>query len=53
MFSNFNNIEYVIICERLKLIKVKNINNIMQRILKYMQENFYKAREIILKQINK
>ena len=37
MFFNSNNIEYITAREKLELIKVENINEIMQRVLKYMQ----------------
>ena len=53
IFYNFDNIEYIIVREKFKIIKVEDINNIMQRILKYMQQNFYKTREVMFKQINK
>ena len=50
MSFSFNNIEYVI---ARKIIKIENISDIMQRILKYMQQNFYKIHKIMFKQINK
>ena len=53
MSFNFDNIEYIIVRERFKTIKAKNINDIMQRVLKYMQQNSYKTHKIIFKQINK
>ena len=53
MFFNSNNIEYITVCERFESIKAKNINEIMQRVLKYMQQQFHKAREVMIKQINK
>ena len=53
MFFNSNNIEYITARERFESIKVENINEIMQRVLKYMQQQFHKAREIMIKQINK
>ena len=53
MSFNFDNFEYVIACKKLKTVKVENINNIMQHVLKYVQQNSHKVREIMFKQINK
>ena len=53
MSFNLNNIEYIIVRERQKLIKTENINKIMQRVTEYMQQQFSKACRIIIKQINK
>ena len=53
MFFNFDNFKYVIVRKRFKAFKVEDINNIMQYVLKYMQQNLYKAREIMFKQVNK
>ena len=53
MFFSSNNIEYITARERLESIKVEDINEIMQRVLKYIQQQSYKAREIMIKQINK
>ena len=53
MFFSSNNINYIIVREKLKSVKVENISEIMQRVLKYMQQQFYKAREIMIKQVNK
>ena len=53
MFFNFDSFEYIIAREKFKIIKVENINDIMQHVLKYVQQNLYKAREIMFKQINK
>ena len=49
MSFNFNNIKYVIVREKLKIIKVENINDIMQCVLKYVQRNSYQAHEIMFK----
>ena len=53
MSFSFDNIEYIIVRKRLKAVKVENISDIMQRVLKYMQQNFHKAREVMFTQINK
>ena len=53
MFFNFDNFENVIIHERFNIVKIRNINDIIQHVLRYMQQNFYKARKIIFRQINK
>ena len=43
----------MIVRKKFKTIKIENINDIMQHVLKYVQQNFYKAREIMFKQVNK
>ena len=53
MFFSPNIIEYITARERFESIKVENINEIMQRVLKYIQQQFYKTREIMIKQVNK
>ena len=53
MFFSSNNIEYITARERLESVKVEDISEIMQRELKYMQQQFYKAREAMIKQANK
>ena len=53
MFFSSNNIEYITARERLESVKVENINEIMQRVLKYMQQQSHKAREVMIKQANK
>ena len=53
MFFNSNNIEYITARERFKSVKVEDINEIMQRVLKYMQQQSHKAREVMIKQVNK
>ena len=53
MFFNSNNIEYITARERLESIKVENISEIMQRVLKYMQQQSHKARKAMIKQVNK
>ena len=53
MSFNLNNIEYLIAREKFEIFKAKNINDIMQHVLKYVQQNFHKACEIMFKQVNK
>ena len=53
MSFNPDSSEYVIIREKFKAIKVKDINDIMQHVLKYVQQNSHKAREVMFKQVNK
>ena len=53
MFFNSDNIENIITREKLESVKVENISEIMQCVLKYMQQQFHKACEIMIKQINK
>ena len=53
MFFSSNNIEYITARERFELIKVEDISKIMQRVLKYIQQQFHKVREIMIKQANK
>ena len=53
MFFSSNNIEYITAREKLESIKIENINEIMQRVLKYIQQQSHKAHEIMNKQINK
>ena len=53
MFFSPNNIEYITARERLGSIKAEDISEIMQRVLEYMQQQFHKAREIMIRQVNK
>ena len=53
MFFSPNNIEYITARERLESIKIEDISEIMQRVLKYMQQQSHKARETMIKQANK
>ena len=53
MFFHLNNIEYITVRERLESVKIENINEIMQRVLKYMQQQFYKACKVMIRQVNK
>ena len=53
MFFSPNNTEYTTARERLGSIKAEDINGTMQRVLKYMQQQFHKARETMTKQANK
>ena len=53
MFFSSNNIEYITAREKFESIKVENISEIMQRVLKYMQQQFHKAREAMIRQVNK
>ena len=49
MFFNLDSTKYVIIRERLEIVKTENISNIMQRVLKYMQQNLHKVCEAMIK----
>ena len=53
MSFNSNNIEYIKVYERFELIKIVNINKIMQHVLKYMLHQFHNAYKIMIKQVNK